>query len=365
MAVSSVPDEWGVRFGPLEDVAADPAVTDIAVSGDGTVWADKGQGMIPVTTRIPCQSPMLVRQLAINLCAQLGARLDQSNPLVDASNPQGVRVHAVLEPIVPSGASISIRLPARQHMSLEDLFQRGFMPEQWISILRCLISHGATFLISGGTGTGKTTLVRALISACPPRDRIVIVEEVRELGGIGRPDCVSLAARSPNAEGKGGVGLDELVRATVRMRPDRIVLGECRGKEIADLMRAFNTGHRGGFVTVHADSLERVPSRLITLGLLADLDPQLTAHLSAQAFDVVVHLSRDFETGRRRIAQIGFLTLTPQEGLTGTVALSWDGRSAPHCEPAMAEFARRWDLPHECDVADDSSEGGDHHGRSY
>lgn len=353
-------NRWGVEFGPLREVADDPAVTDIAVLGDGKVWADKGQGMIPVSTKIPCQYPGLVRQLAVNLCAQLGARLDESCPIADASNPQGVRIHAVLEPIVPSGASISIRLPPRHTLSLEDLYQHGLMPAQWASLLRFLVSARATFLVSGGTGTGKTTLVRALISQCPPRDRIVIVEEVRELGGIGRPDCVSLASRSPNAEGKGGVGLDELVRATVRMRPDRIVLGECRGKEIADLMRAFNIGHRGGFVTLHADNLERVPSRLITLGLLADLDPQLTAHLSEQAFDVIVHLCRDSVTGRRRIAQIGFLTLSAHSGLTGMVALSWDGRSAPRCFPAAHEFARRWAIPRNYYMPDDGS--GNHKG---
>ena len=166
------------------------------------------------------------------------------------------------------------------------------MPKTWLPLLRGLVSRRATILITGGTGTGKTTLMKALLAECGASERIVTVEEVRELGMLGLANHVSLVSREANVEGAGAVGLPELVKATLRMRPDRVVLGECRGEEIADLLRALNSGHHGGMTTLHADGVARVPARMEALGLLAGLAPQALAMLMAGAFDVVLHLER-------------------------------------------------------------------------
>lgn len=330
---------WGVELGPVANIAAAPGVTDIAVLGDGSVWADRGAGMVRVRPRVPLDSPGKVRAFAVGLCSQMGERLDDACPIADASTFQGLRVHAVIAPIVPEGASVSIRLPPSGDPSLASLRKSGLFPAEWGDLLAALVRRRASILVSGGTGTGKTTLVRALLETCPPGDRIVLVEETRELGGLGRPDCVSLATRRANAEGAGAIGLDALVRATVRMRPDRIVLGECRGPEIADLMRAFNTGHRGGFVTLHADCVERVPQRLIALGQLAGLEAAATARLTEGAFDVLVHLVR--RNGQRRIAQVGFLALENGR-LRGIPVLEWSGQGPFRTLPDFDRFARRW-----------------------
>ena len=282
-----------MMLGPLEECAREPGVTDIAVTPYGTVWVDRGYGMEQRRIAMRFGSPREVREYAVRLCSQLGHRLDDACPICDASTVEGVRVHAVIEPIVQVGAALSIRLPNRSAISLDRLGRRGMFPPVWLPLFECLVRKRASMLISGGTGSGKTTFLKALLKQCPKSERIVTVEETRELGRTGHVDSVSLAARSPNIEGAGAVALPELVKATVRMRPDRIVLGECRGEEIADLLRALNSGHRGGMATIHADSIERLPARLSALGLLAGVDPQAMALMGEGAFDVVVHVVRD------------------------------------------------------------------------
>lgn len=199
-----------------------------------------------------------------------------------------------------------------------------------------LVRRHATVLITGGTGVGKTTLLKALLAQCDVNERIVTVEEVRELGELGRGDHVSLVTREANVEGVGAISLTDLVKATLRMRPDRVVLGECRGAEIVDLLRAFNSGHHGGMTTVHADGVNRVPSRLISLGLLAGVSPQALAMLAAGAFDAVVHLER--VNGQRRITQIGELRVAHGE-LAGTPLAVWNG-----CHPPR--YAAEWGALH-------------------
>ena len=281
-----------VFFGLLNDVASDPQVTDLAVTCDGRVWADRGNGMRETVLRVPFRSPQVVREYAVQLCAQLGRRLDDACPIADAASPDGIRVHAVIAPLVPQGAAISIRFPDRTMASLRHLSQLGVFPAAWLPMFVGLVRRHATVLITGGTGVGKTTLLKALLAQCDVNERIVTVEEVRELGELGRGDHVSLVTREANVEGVGAISLTDLVKATLRMRPDRVVLGECRGAEIVDLLRAFNSGHHGGMTTVHADGVNRVPSRLISLGLLAGVSPQALAMLAAGAFDAVVHLER-------------------------------------------------------------------------
>ncbi|MDF7664529.1 ATPase, T2SS/T4P/T4SS family [Bifidobacterium sp. ESL0745] len=326
-------------FGPLEELIGDSRVTDVAVTCEGRVWVDRGSGMLEYHPAVPFRSPQVVREYATQLCAQLGRRLDDACPIADASSVEGVRVHAVIAPIVPFGASISIRLPSLMVPRLSGLGEQGLFPASWFPLLCGLVNNRATILITGGTGVGKTTLLKALLGQADPAQRIVSVEEVRELGDLGRGNHVSLVAREANVEGAGAIGLPELVKATLRMRPDRIILGECRGEEIADLLRAFNSGHHGGMVTLHADSVDRVPSRLVSLGLLAGLNQAALTMLAAGAFDVVLHLER--RNGKRRIVQIGRL-LVDREHFVGESVAAWNGLGIPVPGPEWDTFVSRW-----------------------
>ncbi|OZG64709.1 CpaF family protein [Bifidobacterium eulemuris] len=327
-------------FGPLRDLADDPRVTDAAVTCDGRVWVDTGEGMREYLPRVPFRSPPVVREYAVRLCAQLGRRLDDACPIADASSVEGVRVHAVIAPLVPQGAAVTIRFPRQGSPSLERLERDALFPHAWSPVLTGLVRKRATVMITGGTGVGKTTLLKALLARCGDCERIVTVEEVRELGALGHGDHVSLVSREANVEGAGAIGLSELVKATLRMRPDRVVLGEARGEEIVDLLRAFNSGHRGGMTTLHADSVGRVPSRLITLGLLAGVEPRAMAMLAGDAFDAVLHLER--AGGRRHIAQIGVLRITEGLGLVGVPLVGWSGVGDPVEGPGWQRFCEMW-----------------------
>ena len=328
-----------LMLGPLQELAHDPRICDVAVTCDGRVWVDRGEGMREYHPRMPLRSPQVVREYAVGLCAQLGRRLDDAQPIADAANEDGVRVHAVIAPLVPNGAAISIRFPDRELPSLTRLCQQGLFPSAWLPVLHGLVSRKATLLITGGTGAGKTTLLKALLGHASAGERIVTVEEVRELSMLPLPNHVSLTCREANVEGAGAVGLGELVKATLRMRPDRVILGECRGEEIADLLRAYNSGHHGGMTTLHADSVERVPSRLITLGLLAGLSPAGLSMLAENAFDAVLHLERT--GGIRRISQIGRLTSAGGR-LVGEALAAWQGNGSPAYSPLWAQFAAHW-----------------------
>ena len=273
-----------MELGPLSAIASQPGVTDIAVTCDGTVWADCGQGMQEVCLLRRCfPSAQSIREFAVRLCSQLGRRLDDACPIADASTVDGLRVHAVIAPLVPQGAAISIRLPDAVSPDLESLARNGMFPAEWLPLLAGLVSRKASVLVTGGTGAGKTTMLKAMLMRCPPNERIVTVEEVRELGMIQHANHVSLVTREANTEGAGGIGLSELICATLRMRPDRVVVGECRGGEVVDLLRALNSGHRGGMTTLHANQVEAVPARLVSLGLLAGLEPRATAALAEDA----------------------------------------------------------------------------------
>lgn len=333
-----VADSYAI-FGPLASIASHPALSDIAVTCNGRVWADYGYGMKEVVPDIPLSSPQIVRDLAVQLCARLGQRLDNAHPIADASTPEGIRVHAVIAPLVAFGAAISIRFPSRTSTSLEWLGSQGMYPLSWVPVLRGLVRGRATILITGGTGTGKTTLLKTLINEIQESERIITIEEVRELGDLGHEHVVSLVAREANIEGAGEVNLSDLVKATLRMRPDRVVLGECRGQEIIDMLRAFNSGHRGGMVTLHADSISRVSARIVSLGLLAGCNSKTTNALAQGAFDVVLHL----ESGQRgrHIAQIGRLTTTSGE-LCGEIIAQWNGKSLQTDTVAWQEFVRHW-----------------------
>ncbi|MGP7960060.1 TadA family conjugal transfer-associated ATPase [Sanguibacter sp. A247] len=325
--------------GPLQHLLDAPDVTDVLVNGPHDVWVDRGRGL--ARADIDLVSHAAVRALAVQLAAAGGQRLDDASPVVDARLPDGTRLHAVVAPVCPRGALLSLRVLRPGGLDLAELARRGVVPPTAMDLVPALVTARLNVLVTGATGTGKTTLLAALLAHVPADERVVIVEEARELMPT-HPHAVHLLARRANVEGSGEVSLAELVRAALRMRPDRIVLGECRGAEVRELLTAFNTGHDGGWATLHANSASDVPARLAALGALAGLSPVAVAAQAAAALDVVVHLRR--RGGTRYIAELG---VVDREGDRIVVrdALTWDGVGAPVGGPAWAELTARVGRP--------------------
>lgn len=286
---------------PLTRYLSDPQVTDLFVNGQAGLFVDSGHGAI----RVPDwrASEREVRQLAASLIEAGNRHVDDAHPCVDVRLPGGVRVHVVLAPIASSGTAISVRVSRPDVTSFDDLGACGSMDGPTADFLRAAIARRANFLISGAAGVGKTTMLAALLALAAPQERIVTIEDVAELR-IDHPHHVALEARQANLEGAGAVGLDRLVREALRMKPDRLVVGECRGGEVRELLTALNTGHDGGAGTVHANSLTDVATRLEALGALAGLDDLALARQVRSAMEFVVHLERASD-GSRRIAAIG------------------------------------------------------------
>ncbi|RRC95940.1 TadA family conjugal transfer-associated ATPase [Schaalia canis] len=294
--------EESFSFGNIIDpLIAHPTVTDILVNGQH-VWVDRGDGLHEAERHFDSVDD--VRQLAVRIAAYCGRRLDEASPIVDAALPSGIRLHAVLPPVAGDGPLISLRIPHVGTLGVGDMCvgQSAHLLESW---MQAAIKGRRNCLISGATGSGKTTLLSAVLSVMPPNQRLVCIEEISELRPR-HPHLVHLQERAANVQGAGGVSLSELVRAAVRMRPDRIIVGECRGAEVRDMLAALNTGHDGGWATIHANSVEDVPARLEALGALAELGPQALAAQVRAAFDLVIHMERG-GGGKRRIAQMGVI----------------------------------------------------------
>jgi pilus assembly protein CpaF len=286
--------------GPLDELLSEPGVTDILVNGPGEVYVDRGSGLERVAVRTGDEAA--VRRLATRLAAAAGRRLDDATPYVDVRLSDGTRFHAVLAPVAAPGTCLSLRVPARKVFGLDELVAAGSLPPGGASVLRDLLEARLAFLISGGTGTGKTTLLNSLLSSVDPAERLVLVEDASELCPD-HPHVVRLEARPPNVEGSGEITLRDLVRQALRMRPDRLVIGEVRGAEVVDLLAALNTGHEGGCGTVHANSAADVPARLEALGALAGLGPAAVHSQLASALHAVIHLVRG-PGGQRRVAEV-------------------------------------------------------------
>lgn len=308
-----------VGTGVLEPLLADPEVTDVLVSAPDRVWVDRGGGL--QLTGVTFSDAAAIRRLAQRLAAVAGRRLDDARPWVDARLPDGTRMHAVLPPVAVGSTSLSLRVVRPRAFSLAELVDAGTVPPGGDRILRALVEARISYVISGGTGAGKTTLLASLLGAVGANERIVLAEDSAEL----RPDhphVVRLESRPANQEGAGRVTLRDLVRQALRMRPDRLVVGEVRGAEVTQLLAALNTGHEGGCGTVHANAAEHVPARLEALGTAAGLDRVALHSQLAAALSVVVHLVRD-RAGQRRVAEVHVLE-RDAAGLVLTVpALSW------------------------------------------
>lgn len=288
--------------GPLQVLLADPDTTDVVVNGPQDVRVDRGNGW--ETTDICLADEQAVQQLARRLASAAGRRLDDASPWVDGRLPDGTRLHAVLPPLAAGGTCLSLRVLRPRRHTLSALAAAGTLPGHSLAILQRCLAARLPMLITGGTGSGKTTLLGALLAALPPNERVICIEDAAELQPD-HPHTVSLVARAANVEGAGEVTVRDLVRQALRMRPDRIVVGEVRGGEVVELLAALNTGHDGGLGTVHANASSDVPARLEALGALGGLDRAALQVQLRGALRVVVHLERVGQ--QRQVAEIGVL----------------------------------------------------------
>jgi pilus assembly protein CpaF len=288
--------------GPLERLLADESVTEIMVNGPFDVWVERQGRLFETTVRFNDESHL--RRIINKIVAQVGRRIDESSPLVDARLPDGSRVNAVIPPLSLSGPLVTIRKFSKKRFDLNDLIRLGTLTTETVEFLqRCVLAE-LNILISGGTGSGKTTLLNALSTAIPDSDRIVTIEDAAELR-LNQRHVLRLEARPKNIEGEGEIAIRELVRNSLRMRPDRIIVGEVRGAESLDMLQAMNTGHDGSLSTVHANSCRDALARIETMVLMAGFDLPVRAirQQVAAALDLIVHLER-LEDGSRRVTAI-------------------------------------------------------------
>jgi len=302
-----------VGAGVLEPLLSAPGTTDVLVTAPDAVWVDDGNGLRRTSVRFADDAA--VRRLAQRLALSAGRRLDEAQPWVDghlsglsegqSGGPLTVRLHAVLPPIAAAGTCVSLRILRPANQNLDALIAAGAISPDAATLLRDVVAARLAFVVSGGTGAGKTTLLAALLDAVPDTERIVCVEDAAELAPR-HPHLVKLVARCANVEGAGEVTVRDLVRQALRMRPDRIVIGEVRGAEVVDLLTALNTGHDGGAGTVHANNPAEVPARFEALAALGGLDRAALHSQLAAAIQVVLHVARD-RAGHRRLSEVGLL----------------------------------------------------------
>lgn len=292
--VSQVVDRV-LALGPIQDLAADPEVSDLLVNGPSEVWVDRGKGLNLTDAKFLSTDDLVAT--VERVIAPLGLRIDRSSPMVDARLPDGSRLHAILPPAAVDYPLVAIRRFTQRVRDLDDLIASGAATQQQLNVLRDAVRQRETIVISGGTGAGKTTLLNLLAATIDTGDRIVTIEDAAELALPGH--VVRLEARPPNAEGAGAITIRSLVRSALRLRPDRLIVGEVRGPEALDLISALNTGHRGSLTTVHANSPTEAMLRLETLALSAgDVSERAVRRQLWAAVDRVVQVERTL-SGRR------------------------------------------------------------------
>ena len=294
--------EEAMGLGPLESLLHDPEITEIMVNGFGNVFVER-RGRIEDTAK-QFVDDRQVRLVIERIIAPLGRRLDESSPMVDARLPDGSRVNAIIEPLAIDGPTLTIRRFGTRRFGVDDLIRVGAVTAPVVDFLRAAVQARLNIIVSGGTGSGKTTLLNALSSFIPKSDRIVTIEDAAELK-LDQRHVVRLESRPPNLEGKGAITIRDLVRNSLRMRPDRIVVGECRGAEALDMLQAMNTGHDGSLTTIHANSARDALSRVETMVLMAGFDLPVRAirEQVAGAVDLIVQVSR-LRDGSRRITGV-------------------------------------------------------------
>lgn len=291
-----------IGFGPIDDLLNKVGVTDVLVNSYQDVWFDRGSGLEKSEASWINESEL--REFAARLAASVNRRLDDVSPFVDAQLQNGIRFHAIIPPLAKTGTVLSFRIPAKQQLNIADLINLGSIDANVAAILKQLIRKKISIAISGNTGSGKTTMLGALLSEVSTTERILVIEDSSELN-ISHPHVISLQTRNPNAEGIGEIKLSQLIKQALRMRPDRIVLGEVRGVEVLDLLVALNTGHEGGCVTIHANSTNAVIARFEALGLLAKIPRTAIQALLKQAIQVLIHVQRT--PAGRKVSEISLI----------------------------------------------------------
>jgi pilus assembly protein CpaF len=288
--------------GPIEKLLADDSVTEIMVNGHQNVWIERRGRLYETTVRFSDDAHL--RRIITKIAGQVGRRIDESSPLLDARLPDGSRINAVLPPLSLSGPLLTIRKFARQRYDLEDMIRLGTLNRPAVELLKGCLQAELNILVSGGTGAGKTTLLNAMSTMISDDERIVTIEDAAELR-LNQDHVLRLESRPPNIEGEGHVSIRDLVRNALRMRPDRIIVGEVRGGEALDMLQAMNTGHDGSLSTIHANSPRDALSRVETMVLMAGFDLPLKAirQQVASALDLLVQLER-LADGTRRVTAI-------------------------------------------------------------
>jgi pilus assembly protein CpaF len=299
-------------FGPIEQFLNDESVTEIMVNGPGQVWVERAGRL--TETGISFVDDDHVRRIISRIIAPLGRRCDDSSPMVDARLPDGSRVNAIIPPLCLNGPSLTIRKFARQPLTADELIRLGSLTPEVTEFIRACVIAQLNIVVAGGTGTGKTTLLNVLSSFIPDDQRIITIENAAELKLMQR-HVVTLESRPANLEGKGEISIRDLVINSLRMRPNRIVVGECRGGEALDMLQAMNTGHDGSMTTVHANTARDTLARLETMCLMAgmELPARAIREQIASAIQIIVHIERH-QDGSRRLGRVCEVT-----GLEGDV----------------------------------------------
>ena len=313
--------EKALAADPIAGLVIDPAVTDVLVNGPEEIWVERADRLERVGTVFADEAA--VRRFAQRLAVQAGRRFDDASPFVDARLPDGTRLHAVLPPLAVNGTTLSLRIPRRRTYTLQELQDLGTLNADGAAVLAEIVHKRLPFLVTGGAGTGKTTLLSTLLSLAEPGERLVIVEDCAELIP-NHPHVVRLETRPPNQEGRGEVTVRDLIKQALRMRPTRIVLGEARGGEIMDLFTALNTGHEGGCGTLHANRPQDIPARIEALALLAGVSREAVHSQASAALRLALHLDRD-QFGRRYLQSVAVVRRRGAVGpIQASVALTFD-----------------------------------------
>jgi pilus assembly protein CpaF len=304
-------------YGPLEVLLAEDAVTEIMVNGPDQIFVEREGRLRRDSAKFTSEAQL--RRVIERIVARVGRRIDESSPLVDARLSDGSRVNAIIPPLAVDGSSLTIRKFARKPYTVHDLIGFGTLNDDMAAVFEACVKARLNIIVSGGTGSGKTTLLNVLSGYIPTDERIITIEDAVELQ-LQQEHVIRLESRPSNIEGKGEITIRDLVRNSLRMRPDRIVIGECRGGETLDMLQAMNTGHEGSISTVHANSPRDAIARLETLVLMAGIDLPLRAirEQISSAIDVIVQIGR-LKDGSRRITH-----LTEVQGMEGDIVTLQD-----------------------------------------